>query len=74
MASQINPVDEFWLLLGMIASPIVLGLIFILFTPIALVMRLYGRDELRLRFETTKRATGAQEGEPVAEDFFKNQF
>ena len=49
------PINKLWmrfgLLLGMIVSPIVLGLIFFgLFTPIAMLMRLSGRDELRLKF------------------------
>ena len=49
------PLNKLWmrfgLLLGMIVSPIVLGIIFFgLFTPIAFVMRLSGRDELRLKF------------------------
>ena len=40
---------RFGLLLGMIISPIVLGLIFFgIFTPIAFFMRLSSRDELRL--------------------------
>ena len=49
------PLNKLWmcfgLLLGMIVSPIVLGIIFFgLFTPIAAIMRLSGRDELRLKF------------------------
>ena len=48
------PFNKLWmyfgLLLGKIVSPIVLGAIFfLLFTPIALVMRLVGRDEMRLK-------------------------
>lgn len=48
------PVNKLWMrfgfLLSMIISPIVLGLIFFgLFTPYGLVMRLFGRDELRIR-------------------------
>lgn len=50
------PFNKLWMrfgfLLGSIISPIVLGLIFfILFTPIAFVTRLAGRDELRLHFK-----------------------
>jgi hypothetical protein len=49
------PLNKLWmrfgLLLGMIVSPIVLGLIFFgMFTPIAVLMRMSGRDELRLKF------------------------
>lgn len=43
------------LLLGFITSPILLGVIFFgMFTPIAILMRLSGRDELRLKFENKK--------------------
>jgi hypothetical protein len=50
----LHPLNNFWMrfgqLLGMIVSPIVLGIIFFfLFTPIGLTMRLAGRDELRLK-------------------------
>ena len=39
-------------LLGMIISPIILGVIFFgLFTPCSLVMRLFRRDELQLKFK-----------------------
>ena len=54
-ADALFPLNKLWMkfgiLLGMIVSPIVMGLIFFgLFTPIAMLMRLFGRDELRLRF------------------------
>ena len=54
-ADLLLPLNKLWmrlgLLLGMIVSPIVLGIIFFVFiTPIAFVMRLAGRDELRLHF------------------------
>ena len=41
---------KFGILLGKFISPIVLGTIFFfMFTPVAVIMRLVGRDELRLR-------------------------
>lgn len=48
------PLNRAWMtlgaLLGLVVSPIVLGILFFgLFTPVALIMRLCGRDELRLR-------------------------
>ena len=48
------PLNRLWarlgLLLGMIFGPIVLGWIFFaVFTPVAMVMRAFGRDELRLK-------------------------
>ena len=40
------------LLLGAIVSPIALGILFYLvFTPMGLAMRLFGKDPMRLRFE-----------------------
>ena len=53
------PLNRLWmrfgLFLGMIISPIVMGIIFFgLFTPMSLTMRLFRRDELRLRFKNKK--------------------
>lgn len=59
------PLNKAWmrfgLLLGMIVSPIVLGLIFFgLFTPLAFFMRISGRDELRLKFKPLDQPHGAK--------------
>ena len=72
------PLNKLWmrfgLLLGMIVSPIVLGIIFFgLFTPIAMLMRLSGRDELRLKF-TQKKSHWISRSEPIKSESFKNQF
>ena len=53
------PLNIFWMrfgfFLGAIVSPVILGVIFfVLFTPIAVIMRLLGRDELRLNFVSSK--------------------
>ena len=50
------PFNKLWmrlgLLLGIVVSPLVMGLIFFgIFTPVAILMRIFGRDELRLRFK-----------------------
>lgn len=72
------PLNQLWmrfgLLLGMIVSPIVLGVIFFgLFTPIAILMRLSGRDELRLKFN--KKATNwIPRSKTIKSDSFKHQF
>ena len=55
-ADALLPLNMLWmrfgLVLGMIVTPIVLGIIFFgLFTPIAILMRCSGRDELRLTFK-----------------------
>ena len=54
------PLNKLWmrfaLLLGMIISPIVLGIIFFgLVTPYALVMKMFGRDELRLKIKKNQK-------------------
>ena len=72
------PLNKLWmrfgLLLSVIVSPIVLGIIFFgLFTPIAMLMRLRGRDELRLNF-TQKATHWITRNEAITSDSFKNQF
>jgi len=51
----LNPLNKLWMqfgyLIGKIISPIILGIIFFgLLTPMSIIMRLFGRDELNLRF------------------------
>ena len=77
-SDSLLPLNKLWmrfgLLLGMIVSPIVLGIIFFgLFTPIAMLMRLSGRDELRLKF-TQKACHWISRGEPIKSESFKQQF
>ena len=72
------PLNKLWMrfgfLLGMIVSPIVLGIIFFgLFTPIAMLMRLSGRDELRLKF-SQKASHWITRSEPIKSEAFKYQF
>ena len=72
------PLNKLWmrfgLLLGKIVSPIVLGVIFFgLFTPIAMLMRLSKRDELRLKF-TQKASHWISREEPIKPESFKHQF
>ena len=50
----LNPLNKFWhylgIILGMIVSPIVMAIIFFLVvSPIGLIMRLFGKDVLRLK-------------------------
>ncbi len=72
------PLNKLWMrfgfLLGMIVSPIILGIIFFgLFTPIAILMRLSGRDELRLKF-SPKMSYWITRSEPIKSDSFKHQY
>ena len=77
-ADILLPLNKLWmrfgLLLGMIVSPIVLGIIFFgLFTPIAILMRVSGRDELKLKFNK-KSSYWITRSEPINSSSFKNQF
>ena len=77
-ANTLRPLNKLWmrfgLLLGMIVSPIVLGVMFFgLFTPIAFLMRLSGRDELRLKFKN-RASHWISRSEPIHAESFKNQF
>ena len=75
----LRPLYEGWQrmgkLLGLIVSPIVLGLIFFgLITPIAMVLRLCGRDELRLRRSKTGSYWVPRSDPMVARDSFKRPY
>lgn len=72
------PLNKLWmrfgLLFGMIVSKIVLGIIFFgLFMPIAVLMRLGGRDELSLQF-SQKVSHWKTRSEQIEPESFKNQF
>jgi hypothetical protein len=65
---------RFGLLLGMIISPFVLGILFfVFFTPMAMLMKLYGRDELRLKFKKNITYWTLRDNQ-IMPDSFKNQF
>ena len=77
-AEILLPLNKLWmkfgLLLGLIVSPIVLGIIFFgLFTPLSLFMRLSGRDELKLKF-SQKKSHWISRNNPIKSDSYKNQF
>ena len=72
------PLNKLWmrigLLLGTIVSPIVFGIIFFgIFTPIGFVMRLSGRDELRLKYKNEP-SYWIFRSELIHVESFKNQF
>jgi hypothetical protein len=77
-SDSLLPLNKLWmrfgLLLGLIFSPFVFGIIFFgLFTPIAILMSLSGRDELRLKF-ARKSSYWVSRNEPVKSDSFTHQF
>ena len=75
----LTPLNKAWMklgdLMGKVVSPLVLGVIFfLLITPVALVTRLFGRDELRLK-QTSASSYWIDRAPPgPAGDSFKNQF
>ena len=77
-AEILLPLNKLWMMLGfilgLIVSPIVLGIIFFgLFTPVALLMSMLGRDELRLKLGV--KSTHWVERKPEQQSgSFKNQF
>ena len=76
----LSPLNWLWFqlgqVLGKIVSPIVLGAIFfLLLTPVSLVTRLFGRDELRLKREALQTSYWLDRAPPgPAPESFKNQF
>ena len=73
------PLNKIWMwfgvLLGMIVSPLLLAVIFFgLFMPIAIFMRLYGRDELRIKLSNKVSHWIPRGEETIKTDSFKNQF
>ena len=73
------PLNKLWmrlgLILGSIISPIMLGIIFFgLFTPIAILMRLFSRDELRLKLKPQSSFWRIRDTSKQVVESFKNQF
>ena len=74
------PLNKLWmqlgLLLGMIVSPIILGIIFFgLFTPMSLLMKLFRRDELRLKLVADRNSHWKKrDADDAQTNTFKHQF
>ena len=78
-ADLLLPLNKLWmhfgLSLGKIVSPILLGVIFFgLFTPIAFVMRIAGRDELWLKVKKSSSFWKTRDENSVCLTRFENQF
>ncbi len=75
----LSPLNRIWyelgMLLGKIFSPIILGVIFFLMiTPISLLTRLFGRDELKINKLSLKSYWVDRSPPGPSSDSFKNQF
>ena len=63
------------MLLGKITSPVVLGVIFfVLITPVALALRLFGRDYLKMRKRSVESYWVDRSPPGPPSDSFKNQY
>ena len=74
----LQPLNILWmrfgLTLSLFVSPVVFGTIFFgIFTPMAFLMRLFGRDELRLKFKN-KKSHWIQRKEQLHSSSFNQQF
>ena len=79
LPSTLLPFNKLWmelgLLIGKFVSPIVLGSVFfLLITPIAIAMRLAGRDELQLKLHGKGSYWKNRAPEGLKPASFKNQF
>ena len=77
-AEILLPLNKLWMslghLIGVFVSPIVLGFIFFgIFTPIGFMMRIFGRDELQLKFQE-KRSYWIKRETALEPNSLKNQF
>ena len=75
----LSPLNKAWFMLGLtlgkVVSPIVLGIIFFgLLTPISLITKLLGRDELKLKRPNTNSYWVEPIGANSDAESFKNQF
>jgi hypothetical protein len=75
----LSPLSKAWYLLGellgRVVSPIVLGIIFfLLITPVAIIGKLLGRDELALKRKSTNSYWIDRQPESITSDSFRNQF
>jgi hypothetical protein len=77
--SLLHPMNRAWMLfgltLGRIVNPIVMGLIFyLIFVPTALVLKIFGRDELRLKTKSRETYWKLRPAEHDRQDPFRQQF
>jgi hypothetical protein len=75
----LHSLNRAWFLLGLamgkIVSPLVLGFIFyVLLTPVSILTRMFGRDELRLKKQSAHSYWVVRPKSNTVDDPFKNQF
>lgn len=77
--SLLLPLNKLWMhfgkFLGMIVSPIVLAILFFfIFTPIAIGMRIFNRDELRLKSLNAQSFWKTRDQDDLSPGSFRQQF
>ena len=75
----LSPFNRLWFLIGMflgrVISPVILGIIFfLLITPMSIILKIVGRDELNLKRERKETFWILRESEEIDPKSFKNQF
>ena len=75
----LRPLNKIWmklgLMLGMIVSPIVLGIMYFgLFTPLSFITKIFGRDELNLKDNNQKTYWIATDERSQEAYYFEKQF
>jgi hypothetical protein len=73
------PLNKLWMKLGLLigkaVNPLILGIIFFgIFTPVGIMMRIFGRDELRLKPKKRRSYWRKRKESDPNCDGFKNQF
>jgi len=73
----LNPLNKIWfnfgILLGKMISPLIMGIIFFLVvTPIGLIMRVFGKDILSLKYNKKNKSYWIEKNGPKSK--MKNQF
>jgi hypothetical protein len=77
--SLLHPMNRAWMIfgltLGRIVNPIVMGLIFyVIFVPTALLLKIFGRDELRLKVKSRETYWKLRPEDHERQDPFRQQF
>lgn len=78
--SLLGPLNRLWTMFGLLLSrivrPVVMGLLFfVVITPIALIMRATGKDQLHLEFDPKAKSYWIERSPPFpAPESIKNQF
>lgn len=77
--NMLAPINKAWMKFGMIIGtiiqPIILGILFYaLFTPLGVIMQIFGRDELGLKSSEKKSFWKLRESHNSSNNFFNQQF